>query len=648
MMKQRAIAIDSETSGIFLHHGCRAFMVTACDDQGVMYKWQFRVNPFTRNIFYKKSDVEDMFKTLNAYGVWVFHNATFDMTVLSFIDKRFNTDLFESKLIHDTMIMAHTYKSTSKLGLKPLAFFHLGIPEDDEKDLHNAINSCRRKAKKLGWQIAEPDHPYLKPLMKDKKFCDYWLPFELATRHPELFPSPEDLELCLTACDKYALMDGERTMGLYIYFKEILEKRGDWHAYLRHARVITPTYAMMRQGFKVQERQLPLTIRALKREREKLVKAMATIVGDEAYNPNSGMQTAKFLFTDRQIDAFKFTDSGNPSTDKNSLEAILDYPDLPADVELFINHKITYNKFTTANNYLESYDRFQVNGYVYPGLKIPGTKTLRYSCRDPNAQNVSKLDDSKTEHTSHDTALSINSRNVFGPPKGHIWLCIDYTQLQLRIFAQCCQDPVLLEGFNQNLDIHNIVACKVFKTDKPNELQRRAAKGINFGIIFGAGARKIESMSKMKGSYQEFKNQFPLVDQYLKWAENEAKSKGFIRTLGGYPLQVEKRKAYKACNIIVQGTEGELVKDAIVRCHTESKHQPFKPIMMVHDEIIFESKVPMRMEDYKKYLPSINAYSKHMNAAANSVGVYTTTDCKVTSTTWAKAKGLDKICPQIL
>lgn len=645
LKKNKSIAIDSETTGLFLHHGCRAFMVTACDEDGLLFKWLFRVNPFTRNIQYDGATVREMFNTLNKYGIWIFHNAVFDMMVLKYINpKLFSVELYESKEIHDTMIMAHTHKSVSRLGLKPLAMYHLGIPEDDEHELHDIINISRRRAKKLGWAIAEPTHPHLRPLMKDKKFCDYWLPYELATRKPEVFPLPEELDVALNACSKYALTDVERTMGLFIYFKEILERRGDWDHYFKHSKVILPTYDMMRRGFKVNETQLPKTIIALTNERKKLVKAMATIVGDESYNPNSGPQTAKFLYELNKLEIPKFTDSGNPSTDKDSLLELLEYPDLPEHVEKFINYKITYNKFTTADQYLKSYDRFSVEGYVYPGLKIPGTKTLRFSCRDPNAQNVSKLDDSKTEHNKYDTSLSINLRNVFGPPEGYLWFCIDYTQLQLRIFAECCKDPLLQEGFRNNLDIHNVVACRVFKTKKPTELQRRAAKGINFGIIFGAGARKIEAMTKVPGSYKEFKAQFPLVDQYLKEAEQTAKKQGFIRTLGGYPLYVERRRGYKACNIIVQGTEGELVKDAMCRAFKESKHQPFVPIMMVHDEIIFQSKKPMNIEDIDLYRPSIETYSKLMMQASLAVGVPTTTDAKVTNTAWAKAKGLDKLC----
>jgi DNA polymerase-1 len=256
---------------------------------------------------------------------------------------------------------------------------------------------------------------------------------------------------------------------------------------------------------------------------------------------------------------------------------------------------------------------------------------------EPNTQNVSKLDDSKVITNLHDTNLTINLRKIFGPPDGHIWFCIDYTQLQLRIFAKCCNDEFLMQSFKEGKDAHDTVAKEIFKVESPTSQERRAAKGINFGIIFGAGARKIESMTGMPGSYSKFKDRFPLVDPYIKQKGKEASTNGFIRTRGGYPLQVEKRLSYKACNIEVQGTEGELVKDAICRVHAYLKDKPLKMIMVVHDELILESKTPMTEKEVKhpKIQKIIIEVQKLMNGAAFDLGVFTTTDVNRTSTVWA-------------
>lgn len=641
-MQNKYLAIDTETTGLYIKHGCRAFMVTAASNDGDLYCWHFRINPLTRNPIYDVQQRDEMFAVLNSYDSWVFHNSTFDLTVLSHIDKRFTKTYYAKKDIHDTMIMAHTHRSNGRLGLKPLAMFHLSFPEDDEKRLHSAVNAARRYGRKLKWAIAEPSHKHLTPLKKDKSFCDYWLPYEVVTRRPDLV-KPEDHEFFRSACRTYAIADVERTVGLAIFYHKILSDRGDWGHYDKHRQVILPTLCIQDRGFPIRADKLPKAIAALKRERIKLIEEMRDIVGDPTFNPASGPQVAKFLYVDNQIDPPKFTKSEAPSTDGESLNSILETSDIPPEVMTFISHKITLSKFSKAESAMESYMRFSIDGRLFGNLKIPGTKTLRYSMKDPNAQNVSKLDDSKLIHTEYDSALTINLRNIFGPPPGYIWFAIDYTQLQLRIFAKCCNDPYMMEQFRNNADAHDMVARKMFNinpSESPTSLQRRAAKGINFGIIFGAGPRKIESMTGQPGSYAEYKKQFPLVDPYIKKRAKEARANGFIRTVGGYPLQVERKLGYKACNIEVQGTEGELVKQAVIKCERYLADQPFHIVMLIHDEFILESKKPMtaREANTPKIRKMLKDTQRLMNDAAGELGIITTTDCKMTTTTWADAE----------
>lgn len=636
---ENAIAIDTETTGLYLHHGCRAFMVIACDYECKLLNWQFGINPFTRNPIINKKIQNSIFETLDKYDTWIFHNSLFDMTALRFLDSRFTTEYFETKNIHDTMIMAHTHRSNGRLALKPLSLLHVHIPESDESELGKAVDKARRLVRKhkLNWQIAEPEHPHLIPLKKNKSACDYWLPAELAKRHPELLTETEHHTFS-TVCLKYGLTDVERTMALAIFYDKILNDRDDYKYYDNHRRVIVPTYQMQNYGFPIKIKALPKTIAALKREIKILTDKMKTIVGNETFNPASGQQIAKFLYEDNKITPPKWTESGNPSTNKESLLLLSESSELSEKVSEFISLKVTHSKFVKSLSAQQSYARHNVNGRLYGSIKIPGTKTLRYSMEEPNTQNVSKLDDSKLNINVHDTALTINLRKVFGPPEGHIWFCIDYTQLQLRIFAKCCEDEFLLQSFRDGKDMHDTVAKEVFKTDSPTSQERRAAKGINFGIIFGAGARKIESMTGVPGSYAKYKERFPLVDQYIKQKSKEASLNGFIRTRGGYPLQVEKKLSYKACNIEVQGTEGELVKNAICDCHDYLKDKPFKMIMVVHDELIFESRNPMTLKEAKhpKIQKVMIDIQKIMNGAAIKLGVYTTTDIKRTSTTWAE------------
>lgn len=630
------IAIDTETTGLYLRRGCRAFMVTAVDESGSMFKWIFEVDPFTRKVVYDNLKVKNLYKTLNNYDEWVFHNAPFDLTALTYISPKFNEKLFLKKSIHDTMIAAHCYDSTSHLNLKGLALLHLNYPESDEADLHRIVQSSRNVAKKLQWATAEPTHPTLTPLKKDKKNCDYWIPRELVLRHPDLIDDKHHQEY-LTVCETYALGDVERTLGLFFFFQELLGRRGDWEHYIKHSKVILASWTTQNQGFTLKRSKVESTIDSFHCETEVIRKKLIALTGKPDFNPNSGPQVKRYLYDTHKLSVPKFTASDEPSTDSEALEALSEYPSLPLKVRKFIDLKLTYSKYVTSERYVRSYERFQIDGKLYPSLKIAGTKTLRWSCSDPNTQNISK----KTyEDNEHSERLVFNLRSIFGPPKGHIWVCIDYTQLQLRIFAQASKDPTLIKKFELGEDIHNAVACEVFDTQTPTSLQRRAAKAINFGIIFGAGQSKIERMSGIPGSYKRFKSRFPLVDSYIKLKEREARNKGFVRTLGGYPLRVERKRAYKACNIIVQGTEGEMVKAALTECHLACRRLPLIPIMVIHDEIIFETKEPVKLSETRKTLdPAIIQLENIMNDAALSVGVTTTTDVNITNTTWAKAKG---------
>lgn len=179
----------------------------------------------------------------------------------------------------------------------------------------------------------------------------------------------------------------------------------------------------------------------------------------------------------------------------------------------------------------------------------------------------------------------------------------------------------------------------MFNVKEPTGLQRRAAKAINFGIIFGAGEKKIDSMSGMPGSYKEFKSTFTLVDDYIAQRGKDARRDNFVRTLGGYPLQVERKLSYKACNIEVQGTEGELVKQAIVKCHRYLADKPLRMIMVIHDELILESRTPLSPKEINspKIRAIVNRVQHYMNESAAELGVFTTTDVKTTTTTWADA-----------
>ena len=635
------IAIDTETTGPFFQHGCLAFMVTACDEDGFLYKWEWPVDPFTREVEYLSSPgkkvLRDCFATIRSYDTWVFHNALFDLSALSIMPFPSPFLEFEEFDIHDTMVMAHCHNSLDRLGLKGLALQYLKYSEADEKELHKAVTKARRIAKKLNWALASPDHHHLTPLKDSKGHCDYWLPQALIRHEVEM--DEDDRIQMENVCGNYAIGDVERTMGLFLFFRTILKSRGDYKHYDQNRRCLLPIWEMQQHGLTINHRKTPKLLHTLGQHRAGLHEGMRRLSLQRDFNPRSTNDVQTALFDTLKIDPRSFTKTGTPSTDKDALKEILDRDTLTSKQEIFVKRLLTYRKLTTADSYLQSYQRYELDSKLYTNLNVVGTITLRLASRNPNTQNISKQEN---DEDSMDVLVNINLRSAFGPPKGHLWVCIDYAQLQLRIFAHACQDEYLIHAFQQGLDIHDTVARKVFQTEAPSELQRRAAKAINFGIIFGAGKRKIDRMSGVDGSFDEFKRQFPLVDRYLKASERQAKKMGYIRTLGGYPLRVQRATAYKACNLIVQGTEGEMVKEAInlVSNYCGSPEVPIVPIMTIHDEIIFQTKHPMKEEELTSQPSYLEDICNYMNLAGEQFGVKTSVDMKLVTNSWATSKKL--------
>lgn len=626
------IAIDSETTGLYIHHGCRGFLFTAYDFTGQRFYWEFPVNPFTREITYDQDTVDNMRQTFADYPRWIFHNAVFDLTVLNHVDGGYFDELSKTRFIDDTMLMGHCFNSLREKGLKETAEYYFGYPTDDETFLDDAVKKCQKIASKLGWAIASNQHPHLRPLKRLKHKCDFWIPKELIKRHPEISLPEGYGDRCLT----YALNDPERTMGLYLHYKEELESKGTYPNHLKNAKCITAIKDMQDAGFHLKTNRFNDIRRKILNRKKDLLTSMTRIVKDSDYNPASGPQTQEVLYDKLDFPIPKFTKAGNRSVDKECLEILSDLENLTPVQSEFLDSLASYRKLSTAESFLDCYRKFKVGDRLFPFIKIAGTKTLRLACADPNAQNIAKKVPKRFEHLGPIISL----RGMFGPPKGHTWLCIDYSQLQLCIFAYACKDNYLIDAFNKGLDIHDTVARKVFRTNNPTSEERTAAKGINFGIIFGAGRAKIERMTGISGSFDEFKRQFPLVDQYIKQQEYLAKDTGFCKTLGGYPLHVPRKTAYKACNYVVQGTEGELVKDAI--CMTNEycarDNVVLKPIMVIHDEIIFETKTAIDKETLiQNYSDQIAKIEFLMTEASRKIGVITKVDSKMTDDLWLTA-----------
>jgi DNA polymerase-1 len=371
------------------------------------------------------------------------------------------------------------------------------------------------------------------------------------------------------------------------------------------------------------------------REREANA-ALAMVPHDVCENLKSGQQLGRALHEFFELPVLYRTDSGLPSTDAATLAELRKRLNKRAKAYKFISHVLKAAQAKTAETYITNYAEHSivVNGvtYLFPSINPTGTATTRVSGSNPNPQNVGKGKEVDEETKEVDYKLRIN----FGPNKGRVWYALDYDQLQLRIFAKASGDERMVKAFADGYDFHTWMGCEIFQVapDQLTKLQRRIAKNVNFGYIFGAGPRRIEETSGMKGLSDKLNKMFPIVTEYMKTTIDYVRRHGHVYTLGGYRLAVEKSKAYSGVCIVVQGTEGEIVKDAMVRVHDEVKHfgKDFYMTLMVHDEMVFDASKDMD-EDHKSILRRIK---RCMEAASLAVGVTTVANCEINRKNWAE------------
>ena len=592
------LAIDTETTGLNFLLGAEPFMVTACDLEGELYYWEFDIDPRTMKLKRNRTTLQDIKNTLNKYDDWVFHNANFDLRALATL---FQIPVQQIKTlhktpesfwnhIHDTLLMSHVLDNIRSHGLKELSVRYLKFPKDDEDTLKEATNAARRlvrsltrKGKLVDWKLHE------------ETSADYWLPKLMFKTFPDL-AQPHWEGVCLS----YALKDVERTISLYTLFTDLLHKRDTYGIYLNEIDTLKVVTDIQSRGINFLR---PVANRVLSEmephieDFSKKLRAKASSFGidPEMFNPRSTQQLQDLIYGMMKFPVIALTDTGKPSTDAETLHQLIDCcPEHPHIDFLLYLKELKLNN--TSSQYIRNYMHFAIPSQegqrkrytLFPNLNQTGTKTTRFSCSNPNGQNIStgKEEEDDTGHK----IKRFNLRELFGPPPGYVWYCIDYSSLQLIIFAYEANDAGMIDAFAKGYDFHNYVACGLFDTKEPTKNQRRIAKNVNYALIFGAGASRVNATAGMDGAYELYQNQFPIVAEYMEKISFQVRKTGQVKTAFGYPLNVQRDQPYKGVNYIVQGDEGNIVKRAMCLTNNFLNHHPSKArlIMQIHDELVFE------------------------------------------------------------
>ena len=323
-----------------------------------------------------------------------------------------------------------------------------------------------------------------------------------------------------------------------------------------------------------------------------------TLAGQQ-FNLSSPNQVGKILYEDLALPILAKTPQGKPSTNESVLQKLVHHHQLP---QLILDYRSLHKLKTTYTDALPK----QVNhntGRIHASYQQATTLTGRLSCIDPNLQNIPIR-----------TEQGRRIRNAFIAPTNHLLLTADYSQIELRIMAHLSQDENLLEAFNNQQDIHSRTAAEIFsiKLEDVDNAQRRTAKAINFGLIYGMSAFGLSkqlgiSRGEANNYITNYFARYPKVKNYMNAIRLQAHEKGYVETILGrclYLKNIHSQKAVirkeaerAAINLPMQGTAADIIKKAMIDINTwiNAEHPDIKIIMQVHDELIFE--IPQNKTD---------------------------------------------------
>jgi len=312
----------------------------------------------------------------------------------------------------------------------------------------------------------------------------------------------------------------------------------------------------------------------------------------QPFNMGSPKQIGEILFTKLGLPIIKKTASGAPSTDEEVLDKLAeDYP-LPAKL---LEHRSLSKLKGTYTDKLP----LMINpstGRVHTNYAQAVAVTGRLSSNEPNLQNIPIR-----------TAEGRRVREAFIAPPGSVIVSADYSQIELRIMADISGDANLLKAFAEGMDVHRATASEVFGIEAAavTSEQRRYAKTINFGLIYGMGAFGLASSLGIERNaatqyIERYFARYPSVKQYMDDTKASAKEKGYVETLFGRRIYLPEinggngpRKAgaeRQAINAPMQGTAADLIKLAMIAVQAALDQQSCKTLMVmqVHDELVFE------------------------------------------------------------
>lgn len=312
-------------------------------------------------------------------------------------------------------------------------------------------------------------------------------------------------------------------------------------------------------------------------------------VAGQQVNLNSPKQLRNLLFEELDLPVQGRTDTGKPSTDADTLEALADHHELPGKI---LDHR-QYKKIlsTYVEPLLEA--RHPETGRVHTEFHQAVTGTGRLSSSRPNLQNIPVRDE-----------YGRQVRKAFAAPEGWLLLGADYSQVELRLLAHLSQDETLLEAFREGQDVHELTAQRVGEALEETQLDRRMAKVVNYGITYGLSAHGLSndldvSEGEAQAIIDQYFERYPGVQRFIDQTKQQAHDQGYVETLWGrrrYLAEINSNNPYRrqfaeraAVNAPLQGTAADMMKRAMIDLMPRLEDREARLLLQVHDELILEA-----------------------------------------------------------
>ena len=412
----------------------------------------------------------------------------------------------------------------------------------------------------------------------------------------------------------YAAEDADITLRLHQHLWKKLEEEPSLSKVLTEIEIpLVPVLARIEQA------GVLIDGKVLRKQSTELAKRMLELeklsfdAAGQPFNLSSPKQLQEILFEKLELPVIRKTPKGQPSTAEDVLKELAGKYELP---KLILEHRSISKLKSTYTDKLPE----QINprtGRVHTSYHQAVAATGRLSSSNPNLQNIPIR-----------TAQGRKIRQAFIAPEGNLILAADYSQIELRIMAHLSADEGLLKAFHDDVDVHRATAAEVFgeSYEKVTDNQRRAAKAINFGLMYGMSAfglgRQLDISRPEAQEYMDvYFSRYPGVQGFMEKTREQARDQGYVETLFGRRLYLPEINASNgmrrqgaeraAINAPLQGTAADIIKIAMISVDNWLQEAPrgARMVMQVHDELVLE------VEESRLTAVS-DAVVKHMSAAA--------------------------------